>query len=189
MSYQQPLLMDVDPNSQEDELSTTSSSHALRRSTLLRTFRDISRQRVASRQQPFARAPSAEPTPTPQDDWRKKAARILRFLGYFSRDLQDTKYAQHMAFRIMSNIGQEFVAELERQANRILKGEEIVGEELDMLNNALGSWMEEVSRLQAEARARNKAQHQAPHKRANIHEEVSTQMQADLGQTTMEMRT
>ena len=62
-----------------------------------------------------------------------------------------------MAFRTMSNVGQGFAAELEQQGNRILKGEEIVGEELDMLNNALGSWMEEVSILQAEARARNEA--------------------------------
>ena len=44
-----------------------------------------------------------------------------------------------MAFRTMSNIGQEFGVELERQANRFLKGEEIVGEELDVLKNALGS--------------------------------------------------
>ena len=93
-----------------------------------------------------------------------------------------------MTFRTMSNIGQGFTAELERQANRILKGEEIVGEELDMLNDALGSWMEEVSRLQAEARVRKKAQHQAHHERANIHEQVSTQMHANLGQTTIEMR-
>ena len=64
-----------------------------------------------------------------------------------------------MAFRTMSNIGQGFPAELERQAKRILEGEVIVGEELDMLNNALGSWMEKVSRLQAEAKARNEAQH------------------------------
>ena len=77
MSSQQPLLMDVDPNSEEDELPTTSSSHALRRSTSLRTFQDISRQRGASRQQPFARATSFQPTPTPQDDLRKKSDRIL----------------------------------------------------------------------------------------------------------------
>ena len=105
MSSQQPLLMDVDPNSQVDELATTSSSHALRRFTSLRTFRDPSRQRAVSRQQPFARAPSSQPTPTPQDDLRKKADRILRFLGYFSQDLQETKDAQHIAFREMSNIG------------------------------------------------------------------------------------
>ena len=188
MSSQQPLLMDVDPNSQEDELSTTSSSHALRRSTSLRTFRDTSRHRAASRQQPFTRDCSSQPTPTPQDNLRKKADRILRFLGYFSRDLQETKDAQHMAFREMSNIGQGCAAELERQAKRILEGEVIIGEELDMLNNALGQWMEEVFRLQAQAKARNEAQHQAHHKRAIIHEQVSTQMHANLGQTTIEMR-
>ena len=154
MSSQQSLLMDVDPNIQEDELSTISSSHALRRSTSLRTFRDTSRQRAASRQQPFVRAPSSQPTPTPQDDLRKKADRILRFLGYFSRDLQETKDAQHMAFREMSNIGQGFAAGLERQTKRILEGEVIIGEELDMLNNALGQWIEEVSRLQAQALAK-----------------------------------
>ena len=80
-----------------------------------------------------------------------------------------------MAFRAMSNIGQGFAAELERQAKRILEGEEIIGDELDMLNNALGQWMEEVSRLQAQAKARNEAQHQAHHKIANIHEQVSSQ--------------
>ena len=42
----------------------------------------------------------------------------------------------------MSNIGKGFEAELEQHANRILKAEEIVGEELDLLNNALGSWIE-----------------------------------------------
>ena len=78
MSSQQPLLMDVDPNSPEDELPTTSSCHALRRSTSLRTFRDTSRQRAASRQQPFARAPSSQPTPTRQDDLRKKSAKHQR---------------------------------------------------------------------------------------------------------------
>ena len=57
-----------------------------------------------------------------------------------------------------------------------------------MLNNALGQWKEEVSRLQAQAKARNEAQHQAHHERANIHEQVSTQMHANLGQTTIEMR-
>ena len=149
MLSQQPLLMDVDPNSQEDELSTTSSSHALRRSTSLRIFRDTSRQTAASRQQPFARAPSSQQTPTPQDDLRKNADRIQWFLGYFSRDLHETKDAQHMAFREMSNIGQGFAAELERQAKRILEGEVIIGDELDMLNNALGKLMDEVSRLQA----------------------------------------
>ena len=91
MASQQPLLMDVDANSQEDELSTTSSSHALRRSASLRSFRYTSRQRAASRQKPFAQAPSSQPTPTPQDDLWKKADRILRFLGYFSRDLQRPK--------------------------------------------------------------------------------------------------
>ena len=120
---------------------------------------------------------------------RKKADQILRFLGYFSRDLEETKDAQNMAFRTMSNIGHAFAAELEQQANCIQKGEEIVGEELDMLNNALGSWMEEVSRLQAESRARNEAQNKAYHERANINEKVSTHMQAELGQTTVEMRT
>ena len=94
-----------------------------------------------------------------------------------------------MAFKTMSNIDQEFAAELELQANRVLKCEEIVGEELDMLNTTLMAWIEEVSRLQAEARARYEAQHQADHERANIHEQVSTQMHADLGQTTVEMRT
>ena len=89
----------------------------------------------------------------------------------------------------MSNIGQGFTAELERHDNRILKGEQIVGDELNMLNNGVGSWMEEDSILQAKARARNEAQHQALHQRANIHENVSTQIHADLGQTTVEMRT
>ena len=89
----------------------------------------------------------------------------------------------------MSNVSQGFAAELERQANRILKGEEIMGEELDMLNNALGSWMEEVFILQAEARASNEAQHQAHHEGANIYEQVNTQMDADLGQTRVEIKT
>ena len=86
----------------------------------------------------------------------------------------------------MSNICQALAAELERQAKRILEVEVIIGEELDMRNNALGQWMEEVSRLQAEAKARNEAQHQAHHERANINERVSTQMHADLDQTTVE---
>ena len=94
-----------------------------------------------------------------------------------------------MAIRTMSKNRQGFAAKLERQANLILKGEEIVGEELAMLNNALGSWMEEVSILEAKTRVRNEAQHQPHHERANIHEQVSTQMHADLGQTTVEMRT
>ena len=88
----------------------------------------------------------------------------------------------------MSNIGQGFAAKLYRQAKPILEDEVIIGEELDMLNNALGQWMEEVSRLHAQAKARNEAQHQAHHERANIHEQVSTQMHANLGQTTIEMR-
>ena len=56
----------------------------------------------------------------------------------------------------MSNVGQGFATELERQAKRILGGEVIIGGELDMLNNALEQWMEKVSRLQAQAKARNK---------------------------------
>ena len=79
-----------------------------------------------------------------------------------------------MAFKQMSNIGQGFAAELERQAKRILEGEVIIGEELDMLNNALGQWMEEVSRFKAQAKAGSEAQHQAHHERANIHEQLST---------------
>ena len=57
-----------------------------------------------------------------------------------------------------------------------------------MLNNALGQWRDEVSRLLAQAKVRNEAQHRAHHERANIHEQVSTQMHANLGQTTIEMR-
>ena len=57
-----------------------------------------------------------------------------------------------------------------------------------MRNNALGQWMEEDSRLQAQVKARYEAQHQAHHERANIQEQVSTQMHANLGQTTIEMR-
>ena len=49
--------------------------------------------------------------------------------------------------------------------------------------------MEEVSRLPAEAQAKNEVQHQAHLERANIHEQVSTQMHGDLGPTTVEMRT
>ena len=56
-----------------------------------------------------------------------------------------------MAFQTMSNIGQGFAMELERQARKIVEGEEIVGEELEQLNTALTSWMEEVRRLQEEA--------------------------------------
>ena len=52
-----------------------------------------------------------------------------------------------MAFQTMSNIGQGFAMELERQARRIVEGEDIVGEELEQLNTALTSWMEEVRRL------------------------------------------
>ena len=93
-----------------------------------------------------------------------------------------------MAFQTMSNIGQEFAMELDRQARRIVQGEEIVGQELEQLNTALTSWMEEVRRLQEEARAKNEAVHRAHHDRADIHEQVSTQLHVDLGQTTKEMR-
>ena len=68
-----------------------------------------------------------------------------------------------MAFQGMWNIGQGFAAELDRQAKPILQGEVIIGEELDMLNNALGQWMEDVSRLQAQAKARNEAQRSEEH--------------------------
>ena len=93
-----------------------------------------------------------------------------------------------MAFRKMLNIGQGFAAEQERQANRILECQVIIGEKLDMLNNALGQWMKAVSRLNAQAKARSEAQHQAHQERANIHEPVNTQMHANLGQTMIEMR-
>ena len=49
-----------------------------------------------------------------------------------------------MAFQTRSNIGQGFAMKLERQARRIVEGEAIVGEELEQLNTALTSWMEEV---------------------------------------------
>ena len=93
-----------------------------------------------------------------------------------------------MAFQTMSNIGQEFAMELERQARRIVEGEEIVGEELEQLNTTLTSWMEEVRRLQEEARPKNEAAHRAHHDSADIHEQVSTQLLVHLGQTTEEMR-
>ena len=92
-----------------------------------------------------------------------------------------------MAFKTMCNIGQGFAIELERQARRIVEGEAIVGEELEQLNTALTSWMEEVRRLQDEARAGNEAAHQAHHDRAHIHQQVSTQLDVNLGQTTEEM--
>ena len=169
---QQPLLMDVDREDDlEDELSITSGDQTLRRSASLRAFRDSSWHRAANRQQPFRRESPA----LSQDDLRRKADRILRFLGYFSRDLQETKDASHMAFQTMSSIAPGFAIELERQA-RIVEGEEIVREELDQLNTALTSWMEEVRRLQDEARAKNEAAHQAHHDRADIHEQVSTQL-------------
>ena len=119
---------------------------------------------------------------------RRKADRILRFLGYFSRDLQEPKDATHMAFQTISNIGQGFAMELEPQARRIVEGEEIVVEELEQLNTALTSWMEEVRRLRDEARAKDDATHQAHHDRADIHEQVSTQLHVNLGQTSEEMR-
>ena len=142
---QQPLLMDIDREDDlEDEMSIRSVGQTLRQSALLRACRDSSRQRAAYGQQPFTR----ESPSLPQDDLRRKADRILRFLGYLSWDLQETRDATHMAFQTMSNIGQGFAIELERQARRIVKGEEIVGEELEQLNTALTSWMEEVRRLQ-----------------------------------------
>ena len=169
--------MDVDREDDlEDELSITSGGQTLRRSVSLRAFRDSLRQRAANQQQPFRRESPA----LPQDDLRRKADGILRFLGYFSRDLQETKDATHMAFQTMSNIGQGFAIELERQARRIVEGKEIVGEELEQLNMALTSWMEEVRRLQDQARAKNKVAHQADHDRADIHEQVSTQLHVNL---------
>ena len=66
-----------------------------------------------------------------------------------------------MAFQTMSNIGQGFAMELEWEARRIVEGEEIVEEELDQLNTALTSWMEEVRRLQEEAITKNEAAHWA----------------------------
>ena len=92
-----------------------------------------------------------------------------------------------MAFQTMSNIGQGFAIELERQPRRIVEGEEFVGEEVEQLNMALTAWMEEVRRLQDKARAKNEAAHKAHHDRADIHEQVSTQLHAILGQTTEEM--
>ena len=124
----------------------------------------------------------------PQDDLRRKADRILRFVGYISREVQETKDATHMAFQTMSNIGLGFAIELERQARRIVEGEDIVGQELEQLNTALISWMEEVRRLQDEARAKNEVAHQAHHDRADIHEHVSTQLHVNFGQTTEEIR-
>ena len=47
--------------------------------------------------------------------------------------------------------------------------------------------MEEVRRLHDEARAKDGAAHQAHHDRADIHEQVSTQLHVNLGQTTEEM--
>ena len=78
---QEPLLMDVDREDDlEDALSITSGGQTLRRSASLRAFRDFSRQRAANRQQPCRRDSPA----LPQDDLRRGAHRILRFLGYFS---------------------------------------------------------------------------------------------------------
>ena len=88
----------------------------------------------------------------------------------------------------MSNIGQGIAMELEREARRIVEGEAIVGEELEQLNTALTSRMEEVRKLQDEARATNEAAHQAHHNRADIYEQVSTQLPVNLGQSTKEMR-
>ena len=48
--------------------------------------------------------------------------------------------------------------------------------------------MEEVRRLQDEARAKHEAAHQAHDDRADIHEQVSTQLHVNFGQTTGEMR-
>ena len=93
-----------------------------------------------------------------------------------------------MAFQIMSNIGQGFAMELEQQARRMVEGEEIVGEELEQLYTVLTYWIEEVRRLQDKARAKNEAAHQAHHDRADIHEQVSTQLHVNLGQPSEEMR-
>ena len=93
-----------------------------------------------------------------------------------------------MAFQTMSNVGQGFAMELERQARRIVDGEEIVGEELEQLNTTFTSWMEEVRRLQDEARARNEAAHQVHHDRADTDEQLSTQLHVKLERTTEEMR-
>ena len=110
---QQPLLMDVNREDDvEDELSITTGGQTLRLSASLREFRDSSPQRAVKRQPPFRRDSPA----LPQDDLKRKVERILRFLGYFSRDLQETKDATHMAFQTMSNVGQGFAMELERQA-------------------------------------------------------------------------
>ena len=177
--------MDVDwEDDLEDEVSITSGGQTLRRLASLRAFGESSRQRAANRQQPFRR----ESLALPQDDLRRKADRILRFLRSFSRDLLETKDATHMAFQTLSNIGQGFAIELGRQARRIVEGEEFVGEELEQPNTALTSWMEEVRRLQEEARAKNEAAHQGHHDRADIHEQRSTQLDVNLGQTTEEMR-
>lgn len=87
--------MDVDREDDlEDELSVTSGGQTLRRSAALRAFRDSSRRRAA-RQQPF----QMQSTPKPEDDLRKKADRILRFLEYFSQDFQETKDALTCHFR------------------------------------------------------------------------------------------
>ena len=133
--------MDVDREDDlEDELSITSGGQTLRRSASLRAFRDYSRQRAANRQPPFRRDSPA----LAQDYLRRKADRILRILGYFNRDVQESKDATHMTFQTMSNIGHGFAMELERQARRIVEREEIVGDELEQPNTALTFWMEEV---------------------------------------------
>ena len=129
--------MDVDlEDDLEDELSITSGGQTLRRWASLRAFRDSSRQRAANRQQPFRRESPA----LPLDALWRKAHRILRFLRYFNWDWRETRDATHMAFQTMSDIGLGFALEWERQARRIVEGEEIVGEELKQLNTALTSW-------------------------------------------------
>ena len=164
---QQPLLIDVDREYDlEDELSITGGGQTLRQSASLTAFRDSSQQRAAYRQPPFRRDSPA----LPQDDLKRKADRSPRFLGYFTRDLPETKDATHLAFQTMSNIGQGFSVELVQQARRIVEGEEIVGEALEQLNTALTSWIEAVTRVQEEARVKNEGAHQAHHDRADIHE-------------------
>ena len=182
---QQPLLMDVDREDDlEDELSITSGGQTLKQSASQRAFRDCSRQRAANRQQPFRRDSPA----LRQDDLRRKADQIVRFLGYFIRDLQETKDDTHMALQTMSNMGQGFAMELEPQARRIVQGEEIVGNESEQLNRALTSWIEEVRRLQEEGEAKNEAAHRAHHDRADIHEQMTTQLHVSRGRTNEEMR-
>jgi hypothetical protein len=109
------------------------------------------------------------------------ANRILTVMSMFDQTLTENTTVQNIAFTSLSEHNQQLALQLQAQAARIKKGENLIEHEFQNMEAQIEEVAEEAAIIQAETTRRIAEELKAHKERAERHEAVSSQLHTNIG--------